>query len=287
MTRGNFLRNLLGLYGIASIPMELVKQYQKVYLLQCFVRGFQYYEGPKMIAELNESGLLALVREPFNKYDSKAIALHFNGQKIGFIPMESNEVLSVLLDTKLLDLQAEITHIAPDVADWERIFVAIYALVEIKDRAMLEQIEPYTILETPNYYTLKSNHNTYTRVFVDDEQTILDGDQFYETLVKHSSTDGVYDLIHTSFENGAAMEAAVNESRIVVHKNSIPTDLSLFDIGATLDHELITLENFFADDGYVIANVNTIATIPDRISRFEKLFDKKGDLFYALIFNNA
>ncbi|MGG7036326.1 MAG: HIRAN domain-containing protein [Flavobacterium sp.] len=286
MTRGNFLRNLIGFYGIASLPLEMVKQYQKVYLLQCFVRGFQYYEGPKIINQINTSGLLEMVREPDNKYDPCAIALYFNNKKIGFIPMESNEVLSVLLDTKLLNLQAEITHIKPNAADWESIYVAIYAMTEIKDRQTQENIEPYTLLETPEYYTLKSNHNTYTRVYLEEENEILNGEQFYEVLVANSSTDDVYDLIHNSFDNGQEMETVVNQSRIVIQKNTIPKDISISDIEATLNDETIKIGNIFDDDGYIIANINKIATIPDRLQSFEKLIDKHGNLFYEIIFKN-
>jgi hypothetical protein len=286
MTRGNFLRNLIGFYGIASIPLEMVKQYEKVYLLQCFVRGFQYYEGPKIISQINSSGLLEMVREPDNKYDPCAIALHFNNKKIGFIPMESNEVLSVLLDAKLLDLQAEITHIEPHAADWESIYVAIYAMTEIKENPTQEKIEPYTLLETHEYYTLKSNHNTYTRVYLEDENEILNGEQFYETLVNNSATDSVYDLIHSSFEDSQDMETVVNESRIVIQKNTIPKDISISDIEATLNESLLKIENIFDDDGYIIANINKLATIPDRIQSFEKLLDKQGNLFYEIIFKN-
>lgn len=286
MTRAGFLRNLIGLYGIASLPLELVKQYQKVYLLQCFVRGFSYYEGPKIISELNSSGLLELVREPNNKYDSRAIALYFNAKKIGFIPMESNEVLSVLLDTKILNLQAEITHIEPNAQSWENVFVAIYALTEITNQETKELIEPYTILETPEYYTLKSTNNTYTRVFIEEENEILDGSSFYKTLVDNSSTDAVYDLIHNSFNNSKEIEDAVNESRIVIQKNSIPATISLAEIEAKLNNEIINIENTFSDEGYIVANVNKVATMPDKIEKFSKIVDKHGNHFFEVLFKS-
>jgi hypothetical protein len=286
MTRGNFLRNLIGLYGIASLPLEMVKQYHKVYLLQCFVRGFRYYEGPKIINKINKSGLLEMVREPENKYDKNAIALHFDNQKIGFIPMESNEVLSVLLDTKLLHLQAEITHIEPNASDWESIYVAIYVMVEIDNNKTKENTEPFTILETPTYYTLKSNHNTYTRVYFEEDNEILNGEDFYKTLVDNSSTDAVYDLIHNSFENPEEMEEVVNQSRIVIRKEAVPKEISLSEIEAKFNNQIIQIEDIFKEDGYVVANVNKIAMIPDRIERFEKLADKHGSLFYEVIFKN-
>lgn len=286
MTRAGFLRNLIGLYGIASLPLELVKQYQKVYLLQCFVRGFSYYEGPKIINELNSSGLLELVREPNNEYDSRAIALYFNAKKIGFIPMESNEVLSVLLDTKLLNLQAEITHIEPNAQSWENVFVGIYALTEIQNQEIKELIAPYSLLETPEYHTLKSTNNTYTRVFFEEESEILNGDDFYKTLVNNSSTDAVYDLIHHSFDSGFEMENAVNESRIIINKDKIPTSISLNEIEAKLNNEIIKIENTFNENGFIVANINKIATMPDKIKQFVKIVDKNGNLFYELIFNN-
>ncbi len=64
MTRSSFLKNLIGLYGIAALPLELVKQYERIYWLQSFVRGFRYYEGPRIIGEINNSGIMELVREP-------------------------------------------------------------------------------------------------------------------------------------------------------------------------------------------------------------------------------
>lgn len=286
MTRAKFLKNLIGLYGVASLPIDLVKQYQKVYLLQCFVRGFSYYDGPKMIAELNTSGLLEMVREPDNEYDECAIALHFNSRKIGFIPMESNEVLSVLLDTKLLKLQAEITHIEPDAQSWENVFVAIYALTEIENNAAKELLVPFTIAESPHYYTLKSPNNTYTQVLIDDNDEILDGDTFYQTLVDNSSDDSVYDLIHNSFEHDNELETAVNESRIVIQKNKIPSTINSIDLEAKVNNTTINIENTFKENGYIVANINKIATIPDKISSFIKILDKNGKQFFEVIFKN-
>ena len=286
MTRAGFLKNLIGLYGISSLPIELVKQYEKVYLLQFFVKGFSYYEGPKIINELNKSGLLEMVREPDNQFDDCAIALHFNSKKIGFIPMKSNEVLSALLDTKLLKLQAEITHIETDVASWEKVFVAIYAMTEIKNNATKELIAPYTFLESPEYYTLKSTNNTYTQILIDNENEILDGETFYQTLVDNSSNDNVYDLIHNSFASDNEMETAVNESRIVIQKNRIPSTISLNEIEAKLNNEIINIENTFDENGYIVANINKISTIPDKISSFVKILDKSGKQFYEVIFKS-
>lgn len=285
MTRGNFLRNLIGLYGIASLPLEMVKQYQKVYLLQCFVRGFQYYHGPQIIDEINKSGLLEMVREPQNKYDKNAVALHFNNQKIGFIPMESNEMLAVLLDTGLLTLQAEITHIEKRAMDWEKIHVAIYVMKALDD-GISEELLPFTLLETPHYCTLKSKHNTYTRFYFEEKEEVLSGESFYKNLVENSSTDQVYTLIHDSFPNAADMDKAVDGSKMVVSKHRLPKSVSLADIEAKINDEIIAIESAFDEKGYIVANVNAVSTMPDKIARFERIFDKHGNDFYEVIFKS-
>jgi len=124
MDRSDFLKNIIGLFGLAVLPPLAVKQYQKLYLLQCFVRGFKFYDGPQLLNNMKEGSMLELVREPDNKYDECAIALHYNNQKIGYIPSESNEVLSRLLDSKAVELVAEITHLQKEAATWENMHVA-------------------------------------------------------------------------------------------------------------------------------------------------------------------
>lgn len=284
MKRSEFLRNLIGLYGIASLPIDMVKQYQKIYLLQCFVRGFQYYDGPNIIDEINKSGLLELVREPKNEYDECAIALHFNQRKIGFIPMESNEILSVLIDTGLLNLQAEITHIKKEAMDWEKIHVAIYVMKE-QENGITEELLPFTMLQTPHYSTLKSNHDTYTRLYYEEEENeVVSGEEFYKSLLDNSSTDEIYSLIHTSFSKPEDMNKAVESSKIVINRNKIPTTISLAEIEARINDAIITIENIFDEQGYIVANVNKIAMMPDKILSFEKIMDKNGNDFYEIIF---
>lgn len=283
MTRTSFIKNLIGLYGIASLPVQLVKQYERIYLLQSFVRGFRYYEGPRIISEINTSGLLELVREPDNVHDRHAIALHFNRLKIGYLPQESNEVLSVLMDADLVQLQATLTHIEPDAADWEKLHVAVYALKEIENRDNWAHIEPYTLLETPRYHSLKSKNDTYTRVYFEEDAPAIE-ERFYEALVENSSSNDVYDLIHGSFANEAEMEDAFGRSKLLINKHRAPLSVSVQELEQRLDEVAINIDGVFGEDGFVVANVNEIAAMPDRIASFDKVLDKQGRHFYEVIF---
>ncbi len=76
----SFLQSLISLFGISVLPAVMVDHYRKVYLLQCFVKGFKYYEGPKLLDEMHAGAMLELVREKENPYDSNAIAHFLNDQ---------------------------------------------------------------------------------------------------------------------------------------------------------------------------------------------------------------
>ncbi len=173
MKRVDFVKSLVGFYGLAQISELEIKQFEKVYLKQFFVRGFQYYEGPKCIDEINKSGLIELVREPENPVDKRAIALYFNKKKIGFVPRESNKTVSILMDTDLLKFHAEITHIEPEADHWEQIRVAIYALKEIQDESDLEKIEPYKMIMNPKYYSLVTEDDKIITIKTDDIEEFL------------------------------------------------------------------------------------------------------------------
>ncbi len=155
---------MIGVYGLYHLQPSDIKQYEKVYIKQFFVRGFKYYAGPEIIEQINNSGCLELVREKGNKYDKNAIALHFDGQKIGFVPQESNKTVSILMDAELLMFHAEVTRIEPQAGDWEKINVAIYVLKEIQAPTDLQIIAPFTALKTPKYYSIRTADDRVIRI---------------------------------------------------------------------------------------------------------------------------
>jgi len=171
MKRSEFIKNLLGIgVGTILIPSNSwIKQYDKFYLLQSFIRGFRYYEGPNLLDKMKEGDMLELVREPRNEHDASAIALHYNKEKIGYVPAESNEILSKLLDIGLIDLMAEITHLKREAAAWENVAVAIYVLKEKTGTETLSvEAHELTVLETPEYYSIKNEEAKITRFYLDE-----------------------------------------------------------------------------------------------------------------------
>ena len=77
---------------------------QEVELLNCNIAGTTFLDLEDIEPKLKKHQLLVLKRETKNEYDDNAILiLTEDGQKLGYVPQEKNEVLSNLMDAgKLL-----------------------------------------------------------------------------------------------------------------------------------------------------------------------------------------
>ena len=79
-----------------GLPKPFVRE---VELLNCNIAGTTFLDLDEVEPELEKHQLLMLKREPKNKNDNKAILiLTEDGQKLGYVPREKNEVLSNLMD---------------------------------------------------------------------------------------------------------------------------------------------------------------------------------------------
>ncbi len=287
MNRSSFIRNLVGAFGVAVLPVTLITSYQKIYLLQCFIRGFRFYNGESMLHQMAEGDMLELVREPTNTYDDCAVALHFNKEKIGFVPAESNEVLSRLMDAKVVDLQAQITHIEKKAQAWENVHIAIYVLKENGQQIVVNK--PYlTELETPNYHTLNYNDDTFGRVYYtygndepDDEYVVED---FYQDLVDNHATENIYLNIHQNLDADSLADAVKN-NRFVTKISEVPPSVKMDNVIQTLDDAVINLDNYFNESGLVNVNVQNLAQLPQHIKTLVHTLDKQGNKFVEVVFN--
>jgi hypothetical protein len=153
MNRSGFLKKLIASIAIGKLPVSVTKDFRKIYLLQCFVAGFRHYEGMNLLGTLKEGDLLELAREPENEYDSCAIALHWRGKKIGFVPAAINEMLSFLLDADALSLFAVITHLERNSQPWENVAIAVYFIQEV-NKDLPAHASYLTRIEAPHYRTL-------------------------------------------------------------------------------------------------------------------------------------
>ena len=62
------------------------------------IAGFQYHQGESVWVQLSVGAPLQLIREPENKYDTRAVRIEFQGHKLGYLPRLDNATVSQLMD---------------------------------------------------------------------------------------------------------------------------------------------------------------------------------------------
>jgi hypothetical protein len=101
-----------------------------VYELERFhIAGFQFHEGPELIEDLQVGAELHLVREPENRHDARAVAIHFGAAHVGYVPRECNRTIAQLLDQGA-PLFCLITDVDPVADPWHAVEVAIRVVTD-------------------------------------------------------------------------------------------------------------------------------------------------------------
>lgn len=126
MDRRRFLKLLTAgtasgaVVGAAAAPTER----RGILLQQSPLAGFQYHEGESLWPLFSIGAPLTLVREPDNRHDARAVAIHFMGRRIGYLPRVENTAVSQLID-RGQTLRAQIAELSQDRSPWKRIRVAV------------------------------------------------------------------------------------------------------------------------------------------------------------------
>ena len=89
---------LLALIGSGGVD-ALAPFSREIYLLDIVVAGTTFCtEMDTIEPQLLPDAVLKMIRQPQNKYDELAIGIYFNSTRVGWVPMEHNEVISRLMD---------------------------------------------------------------------------------------------------------------------------------------------------------------------------------------------
>ncbi len=285
MQRGIFIKNLLALGAVALLPKKIVQHYQKIYLLQCFVAGFRFYNGMQLLNNMNVGDMLALKREPNNEYDDCAIALYWNNEKIGFIPSSDNEILSRLIDANALELLAEITHLNKQVQPWENLCIAVSFL---KDAAITTNDAAYlTTLSNPNYYSYKHNDGNISKVvfnMVDDCTTDTNNYDWHSFLVNNSKNDDMYDIIHSSTIQPMYAYGEQTGDYLIVNKNTLPNNITISNLVNLIEQTMGQFNELFNDSGYIVMGTTEAQQLVSFVKDVDDVCDKIGRHYIELKF---
>lgn len=126
MHRRLFLDRIAKLIGIGiTAPLAQAAVIRQTELQRSALAGFQYHHGESVWPFLTVGAPLNLVREADNPYDSRAVRVDWQGQKIGYVPRIDNAAISHLLDTGRT-LKAEIIALHESDDPWKRMELSIH-----------------------------------------------------------------------------------------------------------------------------------------------------------------
>jgi hypothetical protein len=87
--------------------------------------GFQYHQGKALWDELKVGDVLTLTREPHNPHDANAVAVYWNGQRLGYIPRRENADVARQMDRGAV-AKARIIKLTVARNPWQRIAFEVY-----------------------------------------------------------------------------------------------------------------------------------------------------------------
>lgn len=91
--------------------------------LTCYIAGWRYYQGERVISQLRPGTELQLRLDPRNEYDSNAVAIYYRQYQLGYIPAHiSREIKAELFRRKLTCTVAYINRERPP---WERVEIEV------------------------------------------------------------------------------------------------------------------------------------------------------------------
>lgn len=121
---------LAGLLALPAVPFAFAERFRPVPIQESPLAGFQYHQGPQVWAWLRVGEALRLAREPENPYDRRAVALYWNGYKLGYLPRAENAAVAHMLDHGQR-LAAHIARLRESPDPWQRLRVAVDLLVPV------------------------------------------------------------------------------------------------------------------------------------------------------------
>lgn len=127
MDRKYFLKSLgIGAAGMV-IPSVNGIQAKPVKIYDNYIRGTAYYAFKGVRQQMKPGDDLVLEREAGNIHDSFAIAVFFQGRKLGYIPAYENVPLANMMDQGV-ELGAYVSSITKNGGDtYREVSVAVYA----------------------------------------------------------------------------------------------------------------------------------------------------------------
>jgi hypothetical protein len=109
---------LVGHWSSRSSSARTVERSPAVF--RGYVAGFQFHEGPELLASMSEGDRIRLVREPGNRHDRHAVRIEYEGRKIGYVPATVSEHVAFALGDRS-EAPGVVSRVKPDAVPWRAV----------------------------------------------------------------------------------------------------------------------------------------------------------------------
>ena len=97
------------------------------HLATYYIAGFQHWDGAFVLNKLKPGATVRMVPEPKNPHDPAAIAIFYKNVKLGYIPANQNETISLLYAYGHDDVfELRVLQVDPKAAPWHQVRVGLY-----------------------------------------------------------------------------------------------------------------------------------------------------------------
>ena len=111
--------------AFAGPPLAAGQPATRILIQSSPVAGFQFHEGKRLWDQLKVGDALALVREPGNAHDARAVRVEWNGHLLGYVPRAENDAVARQLD-RGNKLEARVVRLTKHRDPWKRIEFEVF-----------------------------------------------------------------------------------------------------------------------------------------------------------------
>ena len=126
MRRRTFMSSLLGGLGLFTARRATASAAadKRLVLQESPLAGFEHHKGDHVWSWMREGSRLRLIREAANPHDGNAVAVYFNGDKLGYLPRRENAAVAQLLDRGHA-VDATILRLREEPNPWRRVRIRV------------------------------------------------------------------------------------------------------------------------------------------------------------------
>lgn len=116
----SILLSFLLVFGLAAHAESV-----KLLVQSSPLAGAQYYAANALWDRLQVGDPLALIREPDNPHDARAIRVEWRGVKLGYLPRAENDAVSAAMD-RGERVSGRIAALVPHRNPWRRVRIEVF-----------------------------------------------------------------------------------------------------------------------------------------------------------------